>query len=452
MARINVAVNKNPIFTHEGAKASHINPEQQLRRSVMSCMLWEREFYEDGESIADRIKKNIPLVKAETVASIAIEAREKMKLRHVPLLIVREMARLNTHKHLVASTLERIIQRADELSEFVSIYWKEGKQPLSAQVKKGLARAFVKFDEHSLAKYNRDNQVKLRDVIFLCHAKPKDGIKGYTKEARKNGMPRPKDSGSQLYGNLVYCTLAIPETWEVLLSSGADKKETFERLIREKKLGGMAFLRNLRGMKEAGVSEEIIFTGLSEIKTDRILPFRFIAAARYAPQWEGVIEIAMMKCLKGKNTIKGKTTLLIDVSGSMDSAISMKSELLRIDAACGLAILLREVCEDVEIYSFSNQLKQVPARRGFALRDAIVNSQPHQSTYLAEALRIIPHHERLILVTDEQSHDDVPNPKIDKAYMINVAIAKNGVGYGAWMHIDGWSEAVIDYITEIENE
>ena len=28
--------------------------------------------------------------------------------------------------------------------------------------------------------------------------------------------------------------------------------------------------------------------------------------------------------------------------------------------------------------------------------------------------------------------------------------AKNGVGYGAWAHIDGWSEAVIEYIREPE--
>jgi hypothetical protein len=34
--------------------------------------------------------------------------------------------------------------------------------------------------------------------------------------------------------------------------------------------------------------------------------------------------------------------------------------------------------------------------------------------------------------------------------MINVASAKNGVGYGSWAHIDGWSEAVIEYIRELE--
>src|ERR1700748_3068504 len=156
--------------THEGAPAAVITPEQALRRSVLACMLWENEFYEDGVAIAGRIRELVPRVAAERVAALAVEAREKMKLRHAPLLLVREMARLATHRQLVAETLLRVVQRADELSEFVALYWSEGKQPLSAQVKKGLAAAFTKFDEYALAKYNRANPVKLRDVLFLCHA------------------------------------------------------------------------------------------------------------------------------------------------------------------------------------------------------------------------------------------------------------------------------------------
>jgi len=160
--------------THEGAPARNLTAEQELRRSVLACMLWEDQFYEDGVAIAGRIRELVPKVAAEKVAALAVEAREKMKLRHAPLLLVREMARLATHRRLVAETLLRVIQRADELPEFVALYWSEGKQPLSAQVKKGLAAAFTKFDEYALAKYNRASPVKLRDVLFLCHARPVD--------------------------------------------------------------------------------------------------------------------------------------------------------------------------------------------------------------------------------------------------------------------------------------
>ncbi len=75
--------------THEGALARAVSPELQLRRSVLCCMLWEDEFYEDGVTIAGRIAALVPQVEAETVAALAIEAREKMKLRHAPLLLVR---------------------------------------------------------------------------------------------------------------------------------------------------------------------------------------------------------------------------------------------------------------------------------------------------------------------------------------------------------------------------
>ena len=426
-----------PLKTHEGAPAKRITAEAQLRRSLMACMLWEDTFYEDGVSIAERIASLVPLVKPETVASMAIEAREKMKLRHAPLWVVREMARQPRHKVLVADTLARVIQRADELAEFVALYWKDGKQPLSKQVKKGLAKAFTKFDAYQLAKYNNKKAiVKLRDVLFMCRAKPKDAEQ------------------EQIWKQLVNGTLPAPDTWEVALSNGADKKSTWERLLAENKLGGLALLRNLRNMAGSKVDESLVFAALDRMETERILPFRFIAAAKHAPQWESRIERAMLKCLEGREKLPGKTVLLVDVSGSMDSPISGKSDLVRYDAANGLAILAREICEEVAVYSFSNEVIRIPDLRGFALRDAIARSQPHYSTYLGEAVRYINEtesYDRLIVLTDEQSHDPVPDPK-GKGYMINVASYKNGIGYASWLHIDGWSEAVLDYISAYEEE
>lgn len=433
MARINIPWMKSGgLRTHEGGPARHISPELQLRRSVLACMLWEDQFYEDGVAIAGRIRELVVQVPAEKVAALAVEAREKMKLRHVPLLLVREMARLKTHRHLVAETLTRVIQRADELAEFVALYWSEGKQPLSAQVKKGLAAAFTKFDEYVLAKYNRAAPVKLRDVLFLSHAKPLDQVQ------------------ADLWKRLVDGELATPDTWEVALSAGADKREVWERLLRENKLGALALLRNLRNMAEVKAEPSLIRGGLAAMKTERVLPFRFIAAARYAPQWEPELEQAMFKSLEGQPKLRGKTVLLVDVSGSMDAQLSRRGEMHRNDAGYGLAVLLREIAENVSIYSFSDNLVRVPNRSGFALRDAINASQPHSGTYMGKALSGIDEkYDRLIVITDEQAHDAVPNPKA-RGYVINVASYKNGVGYGAWVHIDGWSEAVIEYIRAAE--
>jgi 60 kDa SS-A/Ro ribonucleoprotein len=105
-----------------------------------------------------------------------------------------------------------------------------------------------------------------------------------------------------------------------------------------------------------------------------------------------------------------------------------------------------------QVFTFSNQIKQVPARHGFALRDAIVNSQPFGGTYLGAAVRYLNKKvafDRLIVITDEQSHDTVPSPRTS-GYMINPASNKHGVGYGEWIHIDGFSEATLDYIKQKE--
>jgi hypothetical protein len=414
---------------------------------VLSCLVWAGEFYEDGVQIAGRIQDLVPQVAVEKVAALAVEARERMKLRHAPLLVVREMARHATHRGLVAATLERVVQRADELSEFVAIYWAGGRQPLSAQVKKGLAAAFGKFDEYALAKYDRAGAVRLRDVLFLSHARPVD-------EAR-----------AALWKRLAGNELATPDTWEVALSaagraSGPEKREVWERLLAERKLGALALLRNLRNLHEAGVSEQLVLAALAALKTDRVLPFRFLAAARVAPQWEQALEGAMFRALEKRDgrasRLAGHTVLLVDVSGSMESPISRRSEMRRADAAYGVAILLRELAEKVTIYTFSERAKCVPARRGMALRDALEHSQAHLGTNLGASLRRVESecaedYDRLVVITDEQSHDTVSAPR-GTGYVINVASNRNGVGYGAWTHIDGWSEAVVDYIAELETD
>jgi len=418
--------------TYEGALAVAVSPELSLRRSVLACMLWEDEFYEDGVAIAGRIRELVPKVDAVKVAALAVEARTAMKLRHAPLLLVREMARHATHRALVAETMTRVIQRADELAEFVAIYWKDGRAPLSGQVKKGLAAAFPKFEEYSLAKYDRAGAVRLRDVLFLSHAKPRDAEQ------------------AAVWKRLVDGELTTPDTWEVALSSGGDKRQHWERLLSERRLGALALLRNLRNMKDAGVGEELVVSALDAMKTERVLPFRFLAAARYAPQWEAELERSMFRAVASTEKLAGHTVILVDVSGSMVAPLSRRSEMLRTDAAYGLAVLLREIAEKVSVYTFSDETKRIPARRGFALRDAMESSLRHGGTRLGAALDSIKDDfDRIVVVTDEQSHDRVPAPK-GKGYMINVASAKNGVGYGAWAHIDGWSEAVIEYIRELE--
>jgi len=425
--------------THEGAIAARLNKSQKLRRLVMASMLWEDQFYVDGISHAEYVKQALLEASPEEVAQVAIEAREQMKLRHIPLFLVRELARHpdKEARKLVADTLARVVQRPDELAEFLSIYWRDGKQPLSAQVKKGLARAFSKFNEYELAKWQKaDAAIKLRDVLFLTHARPENGQE-------------------ELFKKIVDQTLVTPDTWEVALSSGADKKETWVRLLSENKLGALALLRNLRNMQGVGVPDVLIREGLTKMKVERVLPFRFISAAKYAPTLEPQLEEAMFKCLADQPKLKGKTVLVVDTSGSMQSPVSGKSEISRQEAAVALAILLREICEDAQIIAFGTDAGFIPPRRGFALRDAIGNGRFGHGTDTGKAILLAASkgYDRVIVLTDEQSATNVGNPLIGtKGYMLNVAAYQNGVGGTGWNRIDGWSEAVVDYIREVERQ
>lgn len=438
-------LNVRPIYsetTHEGAPAfPHMTAEQRLRRSVMSCLLWESEFYEDGQSIADRIAKAAGEVPLDVLARTAIEARSQFNLRHAPLLLLALLAKRGTGSHVVSDTIAEVIQRADEPGEFLSIYWKmnpppagKRKAPLSAQVKKGLARALAKFDAYQLAKYDRDAAVKLRDVLFMVHAKPRD------------------DEKAALYRGVADRSLESPDTWEVALSAGADKKETFERLIRDGKLGYLALLRNLRNMEKAGCDPALVRDAIVARKggAHRVLPFRYVAAARAAPQFEPALDQALSEAISELPPLPGTTVVMVDVSGSMSDRLSAKSDLTRRDAAAALASIIHG---DLRVFSFSDKIIEVPPRRGMAGVDAIAKSQPHSGTYLGAALKVVNEqvpHDRLIVITDEQSHDRVPDPVANRAYMINVASARNGVGYGRWLHLDGFSERVLGFIHEHE--
>jgi 60 kDa SS-A/Ro ribonucleoprotein len=433
---------RNTLVTSEGAPAHAMNPTQALRRSVMSCLLFEKESYESGEEIATRIERLAREVPPEILADLAVEVRTQGNLRHAPLPLLFVLAETGKGQpDLVRRAVRDTIQRADELAELIAFFRARpradgSKRPIPWAVRRGIADAFGKFSEYNLAKYDRDNAVKLRDVLRIVRPQPQD------------------EAQSALYKKVIDRTLETPDTWEVALSGGADKKEAFTRLLQEGKLGYFALLRNLRNMEQSGVDLDLVREAILARKgeAERILPFRFIAAARACPRLEGALDTAMGASIAALPQLKGETIVLVDVSGSMSARLSAKSDLTRMDAACALGSIVN--AERLRVFSFSNQLVEVPARRGMAGVDAIRRSQHHGGTRLdtAVAYANTMKHDRLIVVTDEQAQYKVPDPMAKHAYVVNVASARNGIGYGAWVHVDGFSENVLRWIHEYERE
>jgi 60 kDa SS-A/Ro ribonucleoprotein len=241
--------------------------------------------------------------------------------------------------------------------------------------------------------------------------------------------------------------------------------------MAERKLGTLAFIRNLRNMHQAGIDKETISAYAQTAKIDRILPFQFVAAAKAVPAWEGIVESMMIRCLEGQPKIPGKTVLVVDTSGSMMARLSAKSEMSRMDVAAALAILARELCEEPVIYctagndsSRIHAAMLIPSRRGFALSDYVTGHEVRSKIggggiFLAQCMKHIKAEQgsadRVIVLTDEQDCDVKLNPETADAfgarnYLINIASAKNGIGYRKWLHIDGWSDKVLDYIAKYE--
>lgn len=426
--KTNKAVKKEPVYSYEGGKASRITVLEELKRTTMACLLWEDEFYEHGISIANRIKA---LVKEcldngyyDAVIDNLKRVKQDMKLRHCPLWMI--VAIYKAGKTVDKGLISTIITRPDDAGELIAFYRKDQPDaPLPNAFKKGIAMALEKFDEYQLAKWNRNANYKLVDIVNLCHPKVTTAI-----------------------DKLVKGTLETPMTWEVLLSKAgndADKKrEAWVELIKTNKLGAMAFLKNIRGMLNANVDTSLVKEYINNIRTEKLLPIDFIRAGQNNKMIENEIEQKFLQTFS-KDKVKGKTAILVDVSGSMEGK--------RLDYANALAMIARETFESIDVYSFSEMLKEIPNRRGFALADVITVSQPHHGTWLWRSVKEVQDkgYDRIIVITDEQAFDDPLNASNDKSYIINVGSYENGVGYEyGYTHISGFSDKVFEYINECE--
>lgn len=438
MASINKRKVSTPVFTHEGGKASHIGFEEKLQRTVLCCLLNEDTFYEDGESIKDRIKEYMGKVSTEFAIATLNKAKHEYHLRHTPLFMLTVLASQGKlTKELVYSTVTRV----DDITELLAMYLADGKKKtLPKQLQKGLAMSFDKFDEYQFGKYKGSKKtVSLKDAVMLCHPKA------------------PNDEKNALYKKIVDNSLATPLTWETELSAGKDKKAVFEGLLSQNKLGALALLRNLRNMEQAQVSQSAIVDGIKKMNVRGIMPYNFYTANKYSEgTYSKHLEAAMLQAARETfDKLEGNTLFMVDVSGSMNSKLAGKSEVSRGEAAASLAAIMDEVCEFDKVYTFD--MDPHPTRsKGFALADACSRcgggTDVQGCTNSAVASNTRPF-DRVIIITDEQSSGGrFSNAvlRIPHKYIVNVAPYQFGIAYGDFVHINGFSDGIFKYIAEYE--
>jgi 60 kDa SS-A/Ro ribonucleoprotein len=379
---------------YEGAKSFTLDPAMQLYTAVVTWSL-DDTFYEKNSDRLTRIRTLIAQNEPLFVARLAIYARHKMYMRSVPLVLLAELAKIHSGDDLIAKLTEKVVNRADEITELLACYQllneRKGLKKLdrlSKQLQKGLSGAFNKFDEYQFAKYNRNSEIKLRDALFVVH-------------------PKPKSEAQQLlFNKIANNTLDTPFTWETELSALGQNvfendqaraiafRNKWEELIDSDKLGYMALLRNLRNLVEAGVSFQHVrkicetLSSPEKVSKAKQFPFRYLAAYRELLNagvkanasgisgklkalvsgdygFTGELLTALEKAaIQSAASFVGfdentKVLLACDVSGSMQKPVSAKSKVQLFDIGLMLAMLLQSRCKNVRVGMFGDTWKTI---------------------------------------------------------------------------------------------
>lgn len=379
---------------------------------------------------------------------------------------------------LLASVLQRADEPGEALAYAMNVF---GGRRIPKPVKRGIADAATRlYSEFTLLKYDSDaSALRFADVLELTHPDVtnvrQSHLFKYAIDARHGRAVNDVEKLPMIAYNKLAQTAwnirdgipVIPTSeqlkaagmdWQNVLSalgSKVDKKDLWEALIPN--MGYFALIRNLRNMEQADISKASIrrvcdrLADPVEVAKSRLLPMRFLSAYRntVSDAFKYAIGEALELSLQNIPKLSGRTLILVDTSGSMNSPMSDKSELKRWDAAVIFGLALARNCENAEIVSFSDAQvgwsaysnrrtsgepsKVFPAVRGESLLRGIERWDKGgfflgAGTDTAGAVnRHFRDHERIMILTDEESQSANPYARIP-ADVIKIDI--NLAGYG----------------------
>ncbi len=485
-----LAKGKNKVTNYEGDQVYRLSPEWQLYAAAVTSSLSDK-FYESAEARVEALRKLIIQCDPVFVAKLAVYTRQKMNMRSVPLVLTVELAKVHRGDSTISKMVSGVVQRADEITELLAYYQLANQRKdtkklnrLSKQLQVGLQNAFNRFDEYQYAKYNRDTEVKLRDVLFLVHPKAKDEVQ------------------QTLFDKIVNNELQTPYTWETELSAlgqtkfASDKEKEiafrmkWEELIDSRKVGYMAMMRNLRNILEAGVSQQHsmsvceVLSNAEAVRRSKQLPFRFLAAYReiskvksgYAGRVLDALEQAVAISAENIAGFDEDTKVLIacDVSGSMQRPVSPKSKILSYDIGLMLAMLLKSRCKNAMTGMFGDKWKviNVPTKGilsnvdAFYRREGEVGYATNGYLVIEDLLKTKKQIDKVMMFTDCQLWNSRNDQRISDLWRDYKKIYPNSKlylfdlsGYGTTplditrddvYLIAGWSDKVFDIIAAID--
>lgn len=385
MSKFNKSPESTATLSHEGGVLYKSSHEFELYSLVVTELL-EDKFYESTDKRTTRLRSLISQCDPEFVMKLAIYAREDMHLRSVPLfvLVTLHVTRPDVSMH---KALTRVIQRADEITEALACYdslkthGNKSIRPISHQIIKGVSSAFTKFDEYQFGKYNSKKSITLKDALRLTHPKP------------------TSPEQSELYAKIANDSLATPYTWETELSAVGQglandtlkqdaKRAKWEELIDSGKLGYMAILRNVRNMLDVSISVQhiekvaAVLESPEQIAKSKQFPFRFYSAAKSlvhntnprASRIVSALDTALRLSAANIEFFAKTDSVLFacDLSGSMQSPLSSKSDMEYIEVGAVLASIAQESVRYYSTVAFASSMRYVQLIPGSPLLNTTV--------------------------------------------------------------------------------
>lgn len=448
---------------NEGHIAFNMDLKEKLITEVLTSFFNEGKYYGDNsKEIVRNIKKAIKL-DPRFVANLAIYSRNEANLRSISHVIVSELAHEVQGKPYVRQVLNKIIKRADDMSEILSYYLNVYGKPIPNSLKKGISDCFIRFDEYQLAKYNRDKDVKLKDIVKLVHPKPID------------------EEQDKMFKRLLEDELKTPFTWETVLSREGNDKCTWEKLIESNKIGYMALLRNLRNIIKVNPRNiDKVYEALkneNKVKKSKQLPFRYYSAFKVLSN-EGCgtskiydcLETAIRYSTNNIERLKGKTFITTDVSGSMGTKLSSKSDMTCAEVGTVLMSIANSICEEAITSIFDTSFKLVPLASSNGIISNAKSIVPSWGgTDLSLPIKYLIKNkvfvDRIIILSDNEinyGYGNVCQKLIDEyRKKVNPKVWVHGIdllGYGTQQFkgekvniIAGWNEKILEFIPNVES-
>ena len=162
-----------------GEKAFLLKPKEEFISSIMTTFLSkDGSYYESSDEEVNRILSLLEKIDPLFACKAAIYARENGNMRSISHLLGAALAKHISGQEYAKRFYNRLIVRADDMSEIVSAYASLNGMSLKDikkipnSIKKGFKEALERLDAYQLDKYKMKNrEVSLIDLIRLFHPK-----------------------------------------------------------------------------------------------------------------------------------------------------------------------------------------------------------------------------------------------------------------------------------------